>query len=89
MHSVWPFNIILTFLARNNNVVDDTADGLFSIRQNRESTEGCSKGIVRKKLRQGQEKVWSQQIEHMGPDVRRRSPCYHALPSLMFYGNLS
>ena len=43
---------------------------------NRESTEGCSKLIVRKNL-QVREKDWSQQVEHMqvpngtGPGVRR------------------
>ena len=54
--------------------------------QNRESNEGCSKLIVRKKL-QVREKNWSQQVEHLqvpfgtGPGVRRSkrplSACYN------------
>ena len=48
-----------------------------AINQNRESTEGCSKWIVRKKIRQFREKDWSQRAEHIqdpngtGPGVGR------------------
>ena len=55
-------------------------------KQNRETTEGCSNRIVRKKLQHVREKDWFQQVENMqvpngtGPGVRRSkhplSACY-------------
>ena len=37
---------------------------MFKTEQNRESTEGYSKSIVRRKITTSSEKDWSQQVEH-------------------------
>ena len=68
-------------------------------KQNRESTEGCWKGLVQAN-QQDLEKDWFQQVEHMqvpngtGPDVQKsEGPCWYAIPittaniSLFIFGS--
>ena len=63
-------------------------------KQNRESNEGYSKSIVRKKITTSSEKDWSQQVEHMQFPKGRdqvsegvRVPVGMQHPLQMIYGN--